>query len=85
MILEFLTNQKVNNLRQQKWISKLLSYNYTTVYKKGFENTMADSSRMHNNSTHPSEVAYSWACSHEDKVRFGGEGGCQELQKSSNK
>lgn len=40
--LKFLTDQKVSNLLQQRWISKLLGYNYTIVYRKGSENTVAD-------------------------------------------
>lgn len=40
--LKFLTEQKVSNLLQQKWISKLLGYNYTIVYRKGSENVVAD-------------------------------------------
>lgn len=46
--LKYLTEQKVNNLLQQKWISKLLGYHYTIVYRKGAENRVADAlSRMH--------------------------------------
>lgn len=46
--LKYLTEQKISNLQQQKWISKLLGYNYTIVYRKGVENKVADAlSRMH--------------------------------------
>ncbi|XP_017241605.1 uncharacterized protein LOC135152094 [Daucus carota subsp. sativus] len=40
--LKYLTDQKISNLLQQKWISKLLGYDYTIVYRKGKENTVAD-------------------------------------------
>ena len=40
--LKYLTEQKISNLLQQKWISKLLGYDYTIVYRKGQENTIAD-------------------------------------------
>ena len=49
--LKYLTEQKVTNLLQQKWISKLLGYNYTIVYRKGAENNVADAlSRMYEDS-----------------------------------
>lgn len=33
--LKFLAEQIISNLLQQKWISKLMGYNYTILYKKG--------------------------------------------------
>lgn len=39
--LKFLTEQKVTNLLQQKWISILMGYNYTILYRKGKDNTIA--------------------------------------------
>lgn len=49
--LKFLAEQKISNLLQQKWISKLMGYNYTILYRKGKDNTVADAlSRMHENS-----------------------------------
>ena len=46
--LKFLTEQKVTTLLQQKWISKLMGYNFTILYRKGKDNTVADAlSRMH--------------------------------------
>lgn len=41
-VLKYLTDQKVSNLLQLKWISKLLVYNYTIVYMIGVENTVVD-------------------------------------------
>ena len=40
--MKYLTEQKISNLLQQKWISKLLGYDYTIVYRKGKDNTVAD-------------------------------------------
>lgn len=40
--LKFLTEQKVTNLLQQKWISKLMGYTYTILYRKGKDNIVAD-------------------------------------------
>lgn len=49
--LKFLTDQKISNLLQQKWISKLLGYNYTIIYRKGTDNKVADAlSRMYEES-----------------------------------
>lgn len=71
--LKFLSEQKISNLLQQKWISKLMGYNYTILYRKGKENTVADAlSRMHEHdqldcSDEPSKVL---AEAHEDMVHL---------------
>lgn len=49
--LKFLTEQKVSNLLQQKWLNKLMGYHYTILYRKGNENIVADGlSRMYEDS-----------------------------------
>jgi hypothetical protein len=40
--LKFLLKQKVGTPFQQKWITKLLGYDFTVEYKKGVENRVAD-------------------------------------------
>jgi hypothetical protein len=40
--LKFLLEQKVGTPFQQKWITKLLGYDFTVEYKKGVENRVAD-------------------------------------------
>jgi hypothetical protein len=40
--LKFLLEQKVGTTSQQKWISKLLGYDFVIEYKKGKENRVAD-------------------------------------------
>lgn len=41
--LKFLLEQKITTPLQQKWLSHLLDYDYTIVYKKGVDNIAADS------------------------------------------
>lgn len=40
--LKYLMEQKISTPSQQKWIAKLLGYDFTIVYKKGKENLVAD-------------------------------------------
>nr|XP_017233486.1 PREDICTED: uncharacterized protein LOC108207560 [Daucus carota subsp. sativus] len=67
--LKYLTDQKISILLQQKWISKLLGYDYTIVYRKGNENTVADalSRRFEDESS-------GGADNHEDMAAVKGEG-----------
>lgn len=40
--LKFLLDQRVGTVMQQKWIAKLMGYNFVVEYKKGKENLVAD-------------------------------------------
>lgn len=40
--LQYLLGQTVTTLAQQKWIAKLLGYDFVIEYKKGKENSAAD-------------------------------------------
>jgi hypothetical protein len=40
--LKFLLEQKIGNPMQQRWVSKLLGYEFVVEYKKGQENKVAD-------------------------------------------
>lgn len=40
--LKFLLEQRVSMVAQQKWLSKLLRYDFVFVYKKGKENKVVD-------------------------------------------
>lgn len=40
--LRYLVDQRITTLLQQKWLAKLLGYNYSVMYKKGIENKVAD-------------------------------------------
>ncbi|KAL0313430.1 UNVERIFIED_CONTAM: Retrovirus-related Pol polyprotein from transposon [Sesamum radiatum] len=40
--LKYLMKQRISTPSQQRWIAKLLGYDYTLTYKKGQENTVAD-------------------------------------------
>ena len=39
---KYLLDQRVGTLAQQRWIMKLLGYNFLVEYKKGKENVVAD-------------------------------------------
>lgn len=72
--LKYLTEQKINNLLQQKWISKLLGYQYTILYRKGADNKVADAlSRMYEASEFAQEQS-SVKHIHEGMDTFKGEG-----------
>lgn len=40
--LKFLEEQRVGTTARQKWVSKLLGYDFTISYKKGKENKVVD-------------------------------------------
>lgn len=40
--LKYLMEQKIHTPLQQKWIAKLMGYDYESLYKKGVENVVAD-------------------------------------------
>ncbi|WOG96017.1 hypothetical protein DCAR_0415347 [Daucus carota subsp. sativus] len=40
--IKHLLSQKITTLMQQKWLTKLLGFDYTIVYKKGRDNVVAD-------------------------------------------
>lgn len=41
-ILKHLLEQRISTPAQQKWLTKLMGYDYTVVYKKGKDNSAAD-------------------------------------------
>lgn len=46
--INFLLSQKITTLMQQKWLTKLLSFDYKIMYKRGRDNVVADPlSRIH--------------------------------------
>ncbi|XP_026459437.1 uncharacterized protein LOC113360105 [Papaver somniferum] len=40
--LKYFLEQRIHTMVQQKWLSKLLGYDYVVVYKKGIENKVVD-------------------------------------------
>lgn len=68
--LKFLTEQKMANLLQQKWISKLMGYTYTILYRKGKDNTVPDAlSRVHEEAGEEKVSSPSVEDHHEDMVQ----------------
>lgn len=46
--IKYIMEQRITNSLQQKWLSKLLGFDYTIAFKKGRENLVADAlSRRH--------------------------------------
>jgi len=41
-ILKYLLEQRISSMEQQKWVTKLMGYDYKIVYKKWVENLVAD-------------------------------------------
>lgn len=40
--LKYILEQRISFIEQQRWVSKLLSYDYEIIYKKGVGNVVAD-------------------------------------------
>jgi hypothetical protein len=41
--LKYFLEQRISSLEQQKWVTKMLGYDYEIIYKKGKENVVVDS------------------------------------------
>lgn len=58
--LKFLLEQRAETVSQQRWISKLLGYNFVIEYKKGKENRVADAlSQKFEDSPEPNTLSIS--------------------------
>jgi hypothetical protein len=40
--LKYFLEQRISSLLQQKWVTKMLGYDYEIIYKKGKENVVVD-------------------------------------------
>jgi hypothetical protein len=40
--LKYILEQRISSMEQQKWVTKLLGYDYEIIYKKGAENLVVD-------------------------------------------
>ena len=40
--LKYFLEQRISSLKKQKWVTKLLGYDYEIIYKKGKDNVVAD-------------------------------------------
>lgn len=50
--IKYFLNQKISTVAQQKWLSRLLGFDYSIVYNKGKDNVVADPlSRLHGQQT----------------------------------
>ncbi|GJY42672.1 DUF4219 domain-containing protein [Tanacetum coccineum] len=56
--LKFILNQNIQTPEQQKWLSKLLGYEYDIFYKPGKENTVADALSRIDSSHTPTFCAF---------------------------
>jgi hypothetical protein len=59
--LKFLLEQKIGTPSQQRWLSKLIGYDFVIEYKSGSTNYVADAlSRLPDHTGHPEEVSLSF-------------------------
>jgi hypothetical protein len=40
--LKYFLEQRISSPKQQKWVTKMLGYDYEIIYKKGKENVVVD-------------------------------------------
>lgn len=63
MSLKFLLEQRLSTLLQQKWLAKLIGFDYELVYKKGVENKVADAlSRLLENKNNGTLLQLTTSC-----------------------